>query len=132
MKRLFMILSAAFGPVVLAFGQEDSTRLRLMPNLLPKLACDTVPVLVDNGEKLFGERNKRFSTYPMPNGYRGDNCVPIPNAYRGDNSVSIPNVYRDPIVRRHPIDTADSIQQSGKKDEQEKGEESRAEQPSPR
>ena len=110
-----MILSAVLGPVVLAFGQEDSTKLRLMPSLSPKLVSSRIPVIGHNNEKLVGDSSKTFSTYPMPNGYRGDNCVPIPNAYRGDNSVPMPNLYRGPIVRHHPVGTADSTQQPLKK-----------------
>ncbi len=101
-----MILSTVLGPVVLTFGQEDRTKLCLMSNLSPKLMSDSIPTIV-NSKKLFSDSNKTFATYPMPNGYRGDNCVPMPNAYRGSNSVSMPNVYRGPIIRFHPADSAE-------------------------
>lgn len=100
MKRFFMILSAALSSVGLTFGQEDSVKLHL------KNSPDSVPLTV-----------APFSTHPMPNGYRGDNCVSMPNAYQGDNSVPIPNVYRNPIMLHHP---SDSTQQPLKKNEGKK------------
>ena len=49
--------------------------------------------------------NRVFPTHPMPNVYRGDNCVPMPNAYVGDNCVPIPNVYGGKIIEYRPIDS---------------------------
>lgn len=86
MKRLFIILVTMLGPAAIAFGQEDSTKVKQLRPRVP--LTDSV-----------------FSTHPMPNGYRGDNCVSMPNAYRGDNCVPIPNAYIGPFILRHPTDS---------------------------
>lgn len=131
MKRFFIILSAALGPVAITFGQEDDTKAHVMASSSTKLAR---PFVIDI--KAPSTRapliDSAFSTYPMPNSYRGDNCVPIPNAYRGDNSVPMPNVYRGPIIRRHHADPADSTQHPLRKYERKKEEEHNLEQPESR
>ncbi|SEL43921.1 hypothetical protein [Parapedobacter koreensis] len=116
MKRLFTILFAALGPVAITVGQEDSTKARVRASPSGKV---TAP-LIDSA----------FSTHPMPNAYRGDNCVAMPNAYRSDNAVAMPNLYDVvPLIKRH---TADSTKQPFDKDKRKTEKKARAQQPTPR
>jgi len=92
MKRILLFFSTALGSVILSFGQQDTT---IDQQEIVKVQI--VPILRDQPEQ--PTVAERFSTYPMPNGYRGANSVTMPNGYRGDNSVPMPNVYRDRLPK---------------------------------
>lgn len=103
MKRLVVILAAVFCSSVAVLGQESCAEGRLKLPLSEKLVR---PEVIDKKELSKTAPADTFLTHPMPNAYRGDNCVPLPNAYVGDNSVPMPNVYGGPIIVPNRTDSA--------------------------
>ncbi|MFC3197189.1 hypothetical protein ACFOET_06165 [Parapedobacter deserti] len=114
MERLLIALAITICPFAVVFGQKEREKGQTSV-LRGDKAATLFWVLSDKSKDFTVDStgntkpvDTRFSTHPMPNAYRGDNCVSMPNVYLGDDCVPMPNVYGGPAGVPSP---SDSIQQ---------------------